>query len=47
MDAGPGDNDMVRIRIGSEERGYQVVKVVGKELILAVENCMRIDYPYV
>jgi hypothetical protein len=39
-DAG-ADNDMVRLKIGDS-----VVKVVGKELIKAVENCMRINYPY-
>ena len=41
------DYDMVRIRFGDDERGYKTVKVDGKELIKAVERCMRCNYPYI
>ena len=45
-DAGSSDNDMVRIHIGNDSVGGITVKVVGKELIKAVENCMYLHYPY-
>lgn len=40
------DNDMVCIHIEDNSIGRTTVKVIGKELIKAVENCMYINYPY-
>ena len=45
-DAGSSDNDMVRIHIGNDSVDGITVKVFGKELIKAVENCMYIHHPY-
>ena len=45
-DAGSSDNDMVRIHIGNDSVDEITVKVLGKELIKAVENCMYLHYPY-
>ena len=41
------DVDMVRIQFGNENIGYKTVKVSGKELIEAVQRCMRCTYPYI
>ena len=41
------DGDMVRIRFGDDSVGYKTVKVSGKELIEAVERCVRCSYPYI
>ena len=41
------DNDMVRISIGDTHHGFKIVKVDGKELISAVQKCMRCEYPYI
>lgn len=34
------DTDMVKIRVGDDHSRYKVMKVVGRELIKAVERCM-------
>ena len=41
MDAGPGDSDMVRIRVGNDRTGYTIVKVSAKELIEAVKATIQ------
>ena len=41
------DVDMVRIRFGDDSIGYKTVKVYGKELIEAVQRCMRCVHPFI
>lgn len=41
------DVDMVRIRFGDDSIGYKTVKVSGKELIEAVQRCMRCVHPFI
>lgn len=41
-DGGP-DNDMIYIKIRDEKEYYHAAKVVGKDLIKAVERCMNLN----
>ena len=45
MDAGY-DYNMVRIKIGDDNIGYKIVKVLGEELIKAAKSCMHLNCPF-